>query len=269
MKDRESSGSGLKLSRRLSALAEWVPQGARFADIGTDHAMLPVYLAQNGKINYAVAGDVNAGPVEAARRQVSEAGLEGVISVRLGDGMSVLSPGEVDTVTIAGMGGSLMVRILDQAGERLSGVGTLILSPHVAEDGVRRWLIRHDYVLDKEMLLEEDGVIYTLMRGVQMSNRVQLQTRQSWLYDEGLLAPCLTKVSAVLLYEMGPLLLRNPTDVFLRKWEQEISQRERVIKQLSHSSDPGAAEKAREWEEDVREIREVLSCLPVEKQSSN
>jgi tRNA (adenine22-N1)-methyltransferase len=269
MKDRESNGAGLKLSRRLSALAEWVPQGARFADIGTDHAMLPVYLAQNGKVEYAVAGDVHAGPVEAARRQVSEAGLEGVVSVRLGDGMSVLSPGEVDTVTIAGMGGSLMVRILDQAGERLNGVGTLVLSPHVAEDGVRRWLIRHDYLLDREMLLEEDGVIYTLMRGVRMTNRVQLQTQQSWLYDEGLLAPSLTKVSAVLLFEMGPLLLRNPTDVFHRKWEQEIANRERVILQLSHSSDPGAAEKAREWEEDVREIREVLTCLPVEKQSSN
>src|SRR4051794_11569025 len=111
MKDKESSGASLKLSHRLSALADWVPQGARFADIGTDHAMLPVYLMQNGKINYAVAGDVHAGPVEAARRQVSEAGLEGAVSVRLGDGMSVLSPGEVDTVTLAGMGGSLMVRI--------------------------------------------------------------------------------------------------------------------------------------------------------------
>jgi tRNA (adenine22-N1)-methyltransferase len=269
MKDRESSGASLKLSHRLLALADWVPQGARFADIGTDHALLPVYLAQNGKVNYAVAGDVHAGPVEAARRQVSEAGLEGVVSVRLGDGMSVLSPGEVDTVTIAGMGGSLMVRILDQAGERLRGVDTLILSPHVAEGGVRRWLIRHDYVLDREMLLEVEGVIYTLMRGVRMTNRVQLETQQSWLYAERLLAPCLTKVSAVLLYEMGPLLLRNPTNVFHRKWEQEIAKRERVISQLSHSSDPGAAEKAREWEEDVREIREVLTCLPVEKQSSN
>ncbi|MCD9024473.1 tRNA (adenine(22)-N(1))-methyltransferase [Cohnella silvisoli] len=269
MKDIESNGAGLKLSRRLSALAEWVPQGARFADIGTDHALLPVFLAGSGKINYAVAGDVHDGPVEAAKRQVAEARLESVVAVRLGDGMSVLTPGEVDTVTIAGMGGSLMARILDQAGESLNGVNTLVLSPHVAEEMVRRWLAAHNYVLDQEMLLEEDGVIYTLMRAVLEPDPAEAKARHSRLYDEGALDPRLSRVSSVLLYEMGPLLLRNPTAVFHRKWEQEIAKRERVILQLSYSSDPGAKEKAREWEEDVREIREVLSCLPEAKRLSN
>jgi len=269
MKEIKENGSSLKLSRRLTALAEWVPQGARFADIGTDHALLPVYLALNGKISYAVAGDVHEGPVEAAKHQVAEAGLNEIVSVRLGDGMAVLTPGEVDTVTIAGMGGSLMARILDQAGERLNGVHTLILSPHVAEDVVRRWLVQHQFVLDQEMLLEEDGVIYTLMRAVLVQDPIEAQAHHSRLYDEGIAAPPLSQISSSLLYGMGPLLLRRPTEIFLRKWEQEIAKRERVILQLSHSSAPEAAEKAREWEEDVREIREVLSCLRVEKQSSN
>jgi tRNA (adenine22-N1)-methyltransferase len=269
MKETKESGAGLKLSRRLSALAEWVPQGARFADIGTDHALLPVFLALNGKINYAVAGDIHAGPVEAAKRQVSEAGLEEVVSVRIGDGMAVLEPGEVDTVTIAGMGGSLMARILDQAQDRLNGVRTLILSPHVAEDAVRRWLVRHHYVLDKEMLLEEDGVIYTLMRAVLSPDPSEAKKVHASLYDEKLLSPGIDKLSTVLLYEMGPLLLRQPTEAFRRKWEEEIAKRERVILQLSHATAPEAAEKAREWEEDVREIREVLTCLPAEKPSSN
>jgi tRNA (adenine22-N1)-methyltransferase len=112
-------------------------------------------------------------------------------------------------------------------------------------------------------------VIYTLIRAVRVTDRKELQARQSFLYDQGLLLPKLAKVSAVLIYEMGPLLLRNPTEVFHQKWAQEIGKRERVILQLSHSSAADAAEKAREWEEDVREIREVLSCLPVEKLSSN
>jgi tRNA (adenine22-N1)-methyltransferase len=269
MKELKGNGAGLKLSRRLSALAEWVPQGARFADIGTDHALLPVYLAQQGRISYAVAGDVHAGPVDAAKRQVSEAGLEEVVSVRLGDGMSVLSPGEVDTVTIAGMGGSLMARILDQAGERLNGVRTLVLSPHVAEDAVRRWLVKHHFVLDREMLLEEDGVIYTLVRAIRSSDPSEAAKTHARLYDEKVLAPAIAKISSALLYDMGPLLLRHPTEQFLRKWEEEIAKRERVILQLKHATAPEAAEKAREWEEDVREIREVLSCLPVEKRSSN
>jgi tRNA (adenine22-N1)-methyltransferase len=268
MNDLEAGG-GFKLSRRLTALAEWVPDGARFADIGTDHALLPVFLASRGKVSYAVAGDVHAGPVEAAKRQVTDANLEAVVSVRLGDGLSVLSPGEVDTVAIAGMGGSLMARILDQAEDRLSAVDTLVLSPHVAEDLVRRWLVRHQYHLNRELLLEEEGVIYTLLRAARIVDTEEFQHQQAELYNEQLLAPELQKVSTALLYEMGPLLLRNPTSAFHVKWEEEIAKRQRVIMQLGYSSAPGAAEKAREWEEDVREIREVLSCLPVEKPSSN
>lgn len=259
-------GAGLKLSRRLSALADWVPPGARLADIGTDHALLPVFLAGNGRVKLAIAGDVNAGPVEAARRQVKEAGLESLVSVRLGDGLAVISPGEVDTVSIAGMGGSLMVRILEQGVARLTGVRTLILSPHVAEDQVRKWLVEHAYVIDKETLIEEDGVIYTIVRAVK-ADEEEAKGRNAELYDVTLLAPALSRVSHSLLYEMGPLLLRESTETFRRKWEQEILKRERVILQLQHAEAPEAAEKAREWQEDVREIREVLACMPAEKRS--
>ncbi|MFC5532144.1 tRNA (adenine(22)-N(1))-methyltransferase [Cohnella yongneupensis] len=262
-------GAGLKLSRRLSALAEWVPQGARLADIGTDHALLPVFLAGSGKVSMAIAGDVNAGPVEAAKRQVAEAGLAHAVSVRLGDGLAVVSPGEVDAVSIAGMGGSLMVRILDQGKASLEGVRTLILSPHVAEDAVRKWLTVHRYVIDRETLIEEDGVIYSVIRAIKVDDEAEAGEKAAQLYDLTLLAPRLPKVSPSLMYEMGPLLMREPTEVFHRKWEQEIAKRERVILQLSHTDAPEAAEKAKEWQEDVREIREVLACLPAEKRSSN
>ncbi|MFC4599374.1 tRNA (adenine(22)-N(1))-methyltransferase [Cohnella hongkongensis] len=269
MTDRKETGAAPKLSRRLTALAERVSPGARLADIGTDHALLPVYLALEGTIEYAVAGDIHAGPVNAARRQVAQAGLETVVDVRLGDGMSVLRPGEVDTVAIAGMGGSLMVRILEQAGERLNGVETLVLSPHVAEDAVRRWLSEHRYVLDDELLLEEDGVIYTLLRATYERSPEKARELDARLYDERLLAPAIERMPRSLLYEMGPLLLRSPSGDFHRKWEQEIAKRERVILQLKHSAAPEAAEKAREWEEDVKEIREVLACLPGGKRSFN
>lgn len=257
----------MKLSRRLTALADWVPQGAKLADIGTDHALLPVFLAGSGRVELAIAGDVNAGPVEAAKRQAKEAGLEAVVSVRLGDGLAVIAPGEVDTVSIAGMGGSLMVRILDQGLARLAGVRTLILSPHVAEDQVRRWLVAHAYAIDQETLVEEDGVIYTIMRAVKVDDPDEAKERNDALYDATLLAPALPRISPSLLYEMGPLLLREPTDAFRRMWEEQILKRERVILQLQHAEAPEAAEKAREWQEDVREIREVLACLPAEKRS--
>jgi tRNA (adenine22-N1)-methyltransferase len=269
MLNERAKEMGIRLSARLTALADWVPEGARFADIGTDHALLPVYLAASGKIAYAVAGDVHAGPAEAARRQVADARLEEIVSVRQGDGLSVLSPGEADTVCIAGMGGSLIVRILESAGDRLEGVRTLILSPHVAEDQVRRWLREHGYVLDAERLLEEGGEIYTLLRAVKAPDEKEATERNGELYDiqlprgkgqdEGL------KLPEPLAYEMGPLLVRAGGELFRRKWTEEIGKREQILARLRLSDSPETAEKAREWEAKTELLREVLACLHAEK----
>jgi tRNA (adenine22-N1)-methyltransferase len=267
--ESKSEEAAVKLSRRLSALADWVPQGSRFADIGTDHALLPVYLAGSGRVAFAVAGDVNPGPVEAARRQVGEAGLAHIVSVRQGNGLAVLSPGEADTVCIAGMGGSLMARLLDDAGHRLEGVQTLVLSPHVAEDAVRAWLIVHGFVLDRELLLEEDGVIYTLMRAIRADSSVEAEERNVRLYEGSVLAPCMAEIRKALLLEMGPLLTRAAGPAFRRKWAQEIAKREQIIRQMKRSSAADAAQKVSEWETSVAEIREVLACLPGEKPLSN
>lgn len=264
-----AADAGIKLSRRLAALAEWVPQGARLADIGTDHALLPVYLAAAGQIGFAVAGDVHAGPVEAAKRQVAAAGLTDKISVRHGDGLSVLTAGEVDTVCIAGMGGGLIVRLLEAAGERLDGVHTLVLSPHGAEDAVRSWLIGERFVLDRERLLEEDGIIYTLLRAVRADGSADAAERTRVQYREDVLAPCLGSISKSLLLEMGPLLLRTGGREFRRKWEQEADKREKIVRQMRQSSGADVADKIAQWEASVAEIREVLACLQEEKPSFN
>lgn len=259
---------GPKLSRRLTALAEWVPEGARLADIGTDHALLPVYLAKAGKITYAVAGDVHAGPAEAARRQVAEAGLDEIISVRLGDGFHVLAPGEVDTVCIAGMGGSLIARLLIEAGNRLDGVRTLVLSPHGAEDRVRQWLRDNSFVLVNERLLEEEGIIYTLLKAV-LSDGCQADAEKAneEIYDPKLLAPCVPSMSVHLQYEMGPLLLRNPDETFYFKWNEEMRKREKMVQGMRRSVSPEALSKAEQWEQETNYIREVLSCLRGERRS--
>ena len=91
----------MKLGSRLAALAAFVPQGTRMADIGTDHAYLPIELVQSDIAVSAVAADVHIGPYQAAKENIKSLGLNNKISVRFGDGLSVLSPGEVDTVVIA------------------------------------------------------------------------------------------------------------------------------------------------------------------------
>jgi len=266
MENRPAGGPASlpKLSRRLAALAEWVPEGARFADIGTDHALLPVYLALSGRVAAAVAGDLRPGPVRAALRQVEAAGAGDVVSVRQGDGLSVLAPGEADTLCIAGLGGAQIVRILEAGEPRLRGVRTLLLAPQGAENAVRRWLSEHGWVLDAERLVEEGGVIYTLLKAVRPADGAEAERRNRGLYDPAVLAPRMPEIPLWMLYQMGPLLLRRPDAAFRRLWETEADKRERVVRQLARSASPEAARKAESLETEARLIREVLACLPAE-----
>lgn len=105
----------LRISKRLEMIAGGVPTGSRLADIGSDHALLPVYLAQKKQIVKAVAGEVNLGPFQAASRQVRDSVLDQVIDVRHGNGLEVVEVGEIDVITIAGMGGALIADILEAA----------------------------------------------------------------------------------------------------------------------------------------------------------
>lgn len=154
----------MNLGDRLQAVADFVPQGSRVADIGTDHGYLAVELVKSGKAKFVVASDKNTGPYEAAVRTVRENGLaDNVISVRLGDGLKRLKPGEVDTVCIAGMGGALMVEILEGSPDVVETLDTLILQPQSAAPELRRWIYRKHWHIEDESLALDDGRIYEII----------------------------------------------------------------------------------------------------------
>ncbi len=153
----------MQLDSRLQALADFVAPGSRVADIGTDHAYLPVYLVMNGKSDFVIAGDKNAGPCQAAKRTVREYEMERRIFVRQGDGLKVLEPGEVDTVCIAGMGGSLISDILCARLDLLKTVDTLVLQPMNDAPELRKWLYQHDWHIGDEALALSDGRIYEII----------------------------------------------------------------------------------------------------------
>ena len=105
----------IHLSQRLQAIADFVPQGAAVADIGTDHGFLPCYLAQQQRADKLIACDVNAQPLALAQKNIEDYNLQEQVQTRLGDGLTVLQPDEVTVVTIAGMGGENIAAILRAA----------------------------------------------------------------------------------------------------------------------------------------------------------
>ncbi len=104
-----------RLTPRLAAVAAWVPQDARLADVGTDHGYLPVQLILEGRIPSAIATDIRPGPLAKAAETVEHSALAGRVELRLCDGLAAVSPQEVDAVTIAGMGGETILKILSAA----------------------------------------------------------------------------------------------------------------------------------------------------------
>ncbi|ETT57365.1 tRNA (adenine(22)-N(1))-methyltransferase TrmK [Paenibacillus sp. FSL H8-0457] len=251
----------MKLSRRLTKILEKIPRGSKLADIGSDHALLPVAAVECGAAVQAVAGEVNPGPYEAAVKQVIESGMTDVISVRKGDGLNVLSAGEADVITIAGMGGSLIAAILDRGIEKLAGVRRLVLQPNVGEDILRRWLHSHGWVLIEEWILEEDGKIYEVLVA-EPSDTTDLTNEQ--VYKERTIGDGV-RLSADWLFRMGPWLTQSPNPIFHDKWTSEMEKMGHILQSLSRSDLPTAADKASEIRSDIEFIQEVLACLPKDK----
>ncbi|EXX91873.1 SAM-dependent methyltransferase [Paenibacillus darwinianus] len=259
----------LKLSKRLLAIADLVPPGARVADIGSDHAQLPVYLVQSGKAVSAIAGELNEGPLRAARSQIAAAGLTGRIQARQADGLAAIEAGEADCVTVAGMGGALMSAILTQgeADGKLQGVTTLVLQPNVGEDAVREWLLANGWYLAAERILEEDGKIYEVLQAINVADAGPLNRA---LYDAVFLpldrAP---EEKREWLIRMGPWLLRQPDAVVVRKWESEQDKLRAICRSLGLSEQPEAQEKSAVLLGHIDTIGEVLACLHMVKPSLN
>jgi tRNA (adenine22-N1)-methyltransferase len=160
----ESPRSHIALSPRLHAAASFVPQGAKLADIGSDHAYLPVWLWQNGRLASAIASDIRAAPLERGRAAALQAGIPpGCIDFRLCDGLAGLAPGEADTLVMAGMGGETIAAILAQAPFARNETLRFILQPMTAASDLRLWLSENGFVVEEERLAREGKRLYAVL----------------------------------------------------------------------------------------------------------
>lgn len=151
----------LELTPRLAAIAAQVPQGAKLADVGTDHAYLPVWLLLRGTIGQAVASDVNEGPLQRGRETARLYGVEEQITFRRCDGLAGIGPDQADTVAICGMGGELIARILSQAPWTKEAL--LLLQPMSTQPELRRWLLANGYAIRREQVAREGEKLYVLL----------------------------------------------------------------------------------------------------------
>ena len=150
----------MELTPRLRALADLVPQDARLADVGTDHAYLPVWLLLQGRISRAIAADLREGPLNRARETARQYQVEDKVSFRLCDGLSLVDREEVDVISIAGMGGETIAAILQAAPwarEKL-----LLLQPMTSFPDLRLWLQQHAYAIQREQIVREGERLYTV-----------------------------------------------------------------------------------------------------------
>ena len=203
-----------------------------------------VFVSNKKKIERAIAGEVNEGPMEAAKGQVALVGLESLIDVRLGSGLSVLQPGEATAITIAGMGGTLIASILEEGKDRLSGAERLILQPNVDAGDIRNWLLTHSYALLSEAIVEENGKIYEILvaeRGEETLYSEDETTRQWELF-------------------FGPQLMRERAPEFVKKWQTEKRKREYILQQMKQGqTTEGLSEKIEAMEQLIRKMEEVMN----------
>ncbi len=193
------------LSSRLMQVGKQVPLGARLADIGSDHAYLPIYLVLKQQIPFAIAGEVVRGPYESAKKQVAKNGLENQIIVRLADGLAAIhAEDQIDAISIAGMGGTL---------------------------------IRNDYEIRHEEILEENQKIYEIIVAIPSDRNLSYSKKELFF---------------------GPILLKDRSLIFLQKWQKELTNKQRVLKELTKAQEL-PLEKIAEVKEQLQWIEEVLA----------
>lgn len=225
------------LSVRLATVADYVPMGSRLADIGTDHAYLPVNLAKRGKIVGGVAGEVVKGPFENAQHEIEKEGLTSRITARLANGLQAIEADDhIDTVAIAGMGGTLIAQILTQDFDRLAGVNRLVLQPNVGEKNVRQFLMTHGFQLVTEQIVTEDGHDYEILVADRADNPQQYSAED---------------------LRFGPYLLAEHNAIFMAKWRRELARTKQVLAQVQSAKEVPTA-KIAELTAEIKEIEEVL-----------
>ncbi|WP_279653798.1 tRNA (adenine(22)-N(1))-methyltransferase [Pseudomonas morbosilactucae] len=226
------------LSVRLERVAAHVPAGARLADIGSDHAYLPVALMRRGVIVAAVAGEVALTPFYSAERTVRENGLEQRITVRQANGLAAIEAEDgITAISLCGMGGETIRDILDSGKTYLSGQERLILQPNGGEQPLRQWLMDNGYRILAEEVLRENRFDYEIIVA-ERSGPVTYSAEELYF---------------------GPQQMQARSPAFLLKWQRLLRLKQQTLSNFAKARQAVPEATVQETVRQVRWISELLS----------
>lgn len=224
------------LNKRLLVVSEMIVRGKSLADIGTDHAYLPIYLVQKGIVPFAVATDIAEGPYIRALREVKKAGLEDKIEVRKGDGLKVLARGEVCNIVVAGMGGETIASMLEEDWEKAASFEHFVFQPMSRPESLRYVLAGKGWPILDEKVVVENNRFFVMISSKPGSKPYSLSPLEA---------------------EIGPIILRTKENAaFLRYyWKKYKSVEQELCKSRSEYENSLLLE----YREKIKGLEEVLN----------
>lgn len=229
------------ISDRLKNIAKLVDGCYSIADVGTDHAYLPIYLIKEGIIKTAIASDINKGPVLRAQENVKKNKVDNFIHCRLGAGLQTVEPYEVDIAVIAGMGGNLIRDILEDDLPVVKSLQYLILQPVQNPEILRKYLYRSGYDIIDEELCYDEGKYYEIIK-VKFIGKDNKVEKRNINYT----------ISEKLIQKRHPLV-REYISFRIDKYKKIIS----FIKDEGESS----SKRKSQLLEYIEDLEELLKCL--------
>ena len=229
----------MEISYRLKCIAAMVDSCDKSIDVGTDHGYIPIYLIKNGVCKEVIASDINKGPVEKAKKNVSLEGLKCKITCRLGGGLTVVKPKEVDCAIIAGMGGNLIRDIIEDSIEVFKELDFAVLQPVQNPEILRKYLYESGYNIIDEEICEDEGKFYEIIKVIYNHKPQNLE-------------PIYYEISSHLIEKKHPLLQKYI--------EFKLDKYKKVLEYLKEDSE-ATQHRKKELEDKIIRLKEIISWL--------
>lgn len=248
------------LSYRMHRVIDMVSHNANqtIADVGCDHAYVSMYLVDSGFCSRSIAMDVRKGPLEIAKKNVYESGLQEKIDLRLSDGLDKLKKGEAQSIVIAGMGGNLIINILRAGIDKLTDETELILQPQSDIYKVRQYLYKElNYIIIEEDMIIDENKFYTIIkakhRGIELESKTEIKQNID-MYDSIDDADYSKDVE----YFYGKLLLESKNEVLRQFLIKSYTNNENILSSLKGNSSDSSSRRIKELEHENSRIKEAL-----------